>query len=286
MQSDKMDMSLDTIARREAPQRVYADDKPSGVRRQGGRGGFQGEGYNNHNHGGSYKQQGGRRAPYERADTSSPWRHDKYEGRDADLRSKIGHRNASNPIAQRLGKPLNPLAKPFVSRASLPEGFTAAVKNLDPKASAADVQAAFAEFGTVLKATVSYDAKTQVGSAEIVFKDHASLKSAIATYNGVVADGRTLSVEEIVIEQQPSRGLQIAGRGTASLPVAAASIAGAAIAVPVLKTSVGSVVVGGMYSDRETAPAPRQPQMQYESQPRQQQERKIPITERLGGRVR
>ncbi|KAJ3357128.1 hypothetical protein HDU83_008635 [Entophlyctis luteolus] len=81
------------------------------------------------------------------------------------------------------------------------------VYNLDPKASAADVQvsakmnvafvslkknskATFTEFGEILKCSVAFEASNSSGTADIVFKDRASIKGAIDTYNGVLADGK------------------------------------------------------------------------------------------------
>ncbi|KAI8622578.1 hypothetical protein BC830DRAFT_441428 [Chytriomyces sp. MP71] len=146
------------------------------------------------------------------------------------------------------------------------EGAMVRVHNLDPDATAADIQATFSEFGAIIKCAVEYDAATKSGTADIVFKDKSSVRGAIATYNGVVADGRTLKVEEIV-----ARGIQITGRSTAAAPTHS-------VQVSVLKTSVGSVVVGGMYSDRIAASEPAAGRMDSQGA------RKVPITERLGTR--
>ncbi|KAJ3187571.1 hypothetical protein HDU82_004142, partial [Entophlyctis luteolus] len=95
------------------------------------------------------------------------------------------------------------------------------VYNLDPKASAADVQATFTEFGEILKCSVAFEASNSSGTADIVFKDRASIKGAIDTYNGVLADGRTLKVEEV--SPPAPRGIQIAGRGVGGLAQEAVS---------------------------------------------------------------
>ncbi|KAJ3027844.1 UNVERIFIED_CONTAM: hypothetical protein HDU68_002989 [Siphonaria sp. JEL0065] len=217
-----------------------------------------------------------------------------------DLREKIGHKTqrstqpsssaTSTRIAARLGGgPSGAFAKRTIADSIGGGGGRAAARavepslnaatalippvdpsirvlNLDPKASAADVQTTFAEFGVVGKCVVSYDAATATGIAEISYKDRTAVKKAIDTYNGVVADGRTLKVEEV---NAAPRGLQIAGRiGAAAKVIPTAT----PISVPVLKTSVGSVVVGGMYSDRV--------------EESQQAVRRIPITERLGNRTR
>ncbi|KAJ3234662.1 hypothetical protein HDU81_001200, partial [Chytriomyces hyalinus] len=247
---------------------------------------------------------------HRRLNPDEPWRHDKYDGPDVDLRAKIGRssppggggrrvaNNSNSRIADRLGpsmpsnsarrynRPtvsvggvvaaLSGEAKNSSARApptpSESEGFTVRVRNLDPNASAADVQATFADLGAIIKSSVSYDAATVTNTAEIVFKEKKSVLVAIDTYDGVIADGRTLKIEEVA-----PRGVQITGR-SAITPVTATQ----QVPVSVLKTANGAVVVGGMYSDRVGAPS-NSNGAQFDSH---QVSRKVPITERLGGRAR
>ncbi|KAJ3400929.1 hypothetical protein HDU80_006478 [Chytriomyces hyalinus] len=269
---------------------------------------------------GRWKRGGGnsgqRSAPYSnqnhrRLNPDEPWRHDKYDGPDVDLRAKIGqssssggaggrraanNNNSNSRIADRLGPAMTSnTARAYVrpsvsvgrvaasveptSSARAPptpsetEGFTVRVRNLDPNASAADVQATFADLGAIIKSSVSYDAATVTNTAEIVFKEKKSVLVAIDTYDGVIADGRTLKIEEVA-----PRGVQIIGR-SAITPVTATQ----QVPVSVLKTANGAVVVGGMYSDRVGASS-NSNGAQFDSQ--SSVARKVPITERLGGRSR
>ncbi|KAI8838856.1 hypothetical protein BJ741DRAFT_663289 [Chytriomyces cf. hyalinus JEL632] len=287
MHSDKMDVSFERQQPREREAGRW--------KRGGGNSGQRSAPYSNQNH--------------RRLNPDEPWRHDKYDGPDVDLRAKIGQssppggaggrraaNNSNSRIADRLGPATTSnharaYVRPSVSvgraaasvettssaRApptpSETEGFTVRVRNLDPNASAADVQATFSDLGAIIKSSVSYDAATVTNTAEIVFKEKKSVLVAIDTYDGVIADGRTLKIEEVA-----PRGVQIIGR-SAITPVTATQ----QVPVSVLKTANGAVVVGGMYSDRVGASS-NSNGAQFDSQ--SSTARKVPITERLGGRSR
>ncbi|ORY39509.1 hypothetical protein BCR33DRAFT_719984 [Rhizoclosmatium globosum] len=283
--TDKMDMSLDDIVSGERAARGRGGghsrsshfDSAKGSR---GRSNF--DGRNPGRRGDRDRRSGPYSVSHRRLDPNEQWRHDKYEGADADLRERIGRSNNNSTASSssssfnngNAGNRLAAATPQIAATGTIPavlqsNGFTVRVLNLDPKASAADVQATFAEFGAILKCSVSYDSTSATGTAEITFKDRASIKGAIDTYNGVIADGRTLKVEEL--SPPAAKGLSITGRSSAGGLTSAMSTPPAT--VPVLKTSVGSVVVGGMYSDRVAG-----------GQSEAQEERRIPITERLGRR--
>ncbi|KAI9328629.1 hypothetical protein BDR26DRAFT_923348 [Obelidium mucronatum] len=244
--SDMMDMSLDEIAAKDKTTRVYSERGSGASYKRGSNNNRRGGGFNNNNRRDRDRDRG---TPYSNQQRSfdEPWRHDKYDGKDMDLREKIGGAKrrdarggggggggardgsgsqAAAAFARRtlggfggLGgglsaaRAVEPAAASAAARV-VPSEPTIRVLNLDPKASAADVQATFSDFGSVVKCLVSYDAASHTGIAEISFKERMAVKSAIDTYNGVVADGRTLKVEEVA--PPASRGLQIAGRNAAA----------------------------------------------------------------------
>jgi len=184
--TDKIDMSLDDIIKKNKSTRG------AGGGRRGGRGGARGRGSAR---GGARRASGGRpsggrggrggrrmsggrgrsRSPYNRGNSDGAWSHDLYDGP-----RRGGVTTSSGPT------------KLIVS-------------NLDFGVSNNDIQELFSEFGKLRSATIHYDRSGRSqGSADVLFDRKTDAIKAMKQYNNVPLDGRPMNIQMATSEIAPA----------------------------------------------------------------------------------
>ncbi|TRY80584.1 hypothetical protein TCAL_11634 [Tigriopus californicus] len=187
--TDKIDMSLDDIIKKNKPARgggrggasgrsrgggAAGRGSRGGAPRRGGRGGAA-VGGARRSAGGA----GGRAAsrPYTRGNADGSWKHDLFDGP-----RRGGVATSSGP------------AKLIVS-------------NLEFGVSDSDIQELFSEFGHLKQAAVHYDRSGRsLGTADVVFDRKADAIKAMKQYNGVPLDGRAMSIQLVGSSAEVSNG--------------------------------------------------------------------------------
>lgn len=183
MASDKLDMSLDDIIKKEGI-RARRPGAPGGRGAAGGAGKTRSPVKGGSGGGGRFTGRGGRNAPYTRSgagNAGGKWQHDRFSG--------------SGGQGGGRGQPVHLL-----------------VSNLDYGVNDKDIRELFSEFGQLKKAAVHYDKSGRSqGTADVIYMDKSAAVQAMKQYNGVPLDGRPMKIEmagATVVQQQPERSTQ------------------------------------------------------------------------------
>merc|ERR1712226_1521470 len=169
--TDKIDMSLDDIIKKNKTGRGGGRGRGS---KRGGRGGAGGRGARRTSGGFGGRGGGRSRSPYVRGNAEGNWSHDMFDG------------------PRRGG----------VAVSSGPTKLV--VSNLDFGVSNNDIQELFSEFGKLRSATIHYDRSGRSqGSADVIFDRKGDAIKAMKQYNNVPLDGRPMNIQMATSEIAP-----------------------------------------------------------------------------------